>query len=419
MTNLEPHNPPDLTEEPDNQQTETIHPAAEKYNSQFGPIDRQETGQAGLSYDSFFSSAAPETSHWSIAWSDLMMTMFVLFLSMFVYQAAHQDFLVNNETGIIGGDTAEALRVETDAVPTLPFSPIMPEMPITKGASGEKKLVSVPIEELEPPAEPEKQAESLEKSSEKLEKEPSGLSGKKNKTAAAETKAIVEKKIQETKLIIIEKPKPEPEPVLNQHKNKDIIEPRPLTTEQPQNKEVIEPRPLTAEQPQEPEQNIQQIFDSGQKRLASGSLEKFASMQLVPDQTVRIILTGDLLFETGSAELSKPAISSLKKIAEVLQDTPYMINVVGHTDNTPMHSASFASNWELSVSRASTVARFLIDRMDMNPNQFVVSGYSSYRPLRPNNNTGNRAKNRRVEIIVSKRLPAPLPADTLKPENQP
>ena len=87
-----------------------------------------------------------------------------------------------------------------------------------------------------------------------------------------------------------------------------------------------------------------------------------------------------------------------------------MINVVGHTDNLPMRSTRFKSNWELSVARASTVARFLIDEMDMDPNQFVVSGYSSYRPIEPNTTAENRAKNRRVEIIISKRLPNPQPA---------
>jgi chemotaxis protein MotB len=86
-----------------------------------------------------------------------------------------------------------------------------------------------------------------------------------------------------------------------------------------------------------------------------------------------------------------------------------MINIVGHTDNLPMRSNRFISNWELSVARASTVARFFIEEMDMNPNQFVVSGYSSYRPIVPNTTAENRAKNRRVEIIISKRLPNPLP----------
>ena len=88
-----------------------------------------------------------------------------------------------------------------------------------------------------------------------------------------------------------------------------------------------------------------------------------------------------------------------------------MINVVGHTDNVPMHSEKYATNWELSVARASIVARCLVEEMGMNPQQFVVSGYSSYRPIKPNTNARNRATNRKVEIIISKRLPVPVSAN--------
>jgi chemotaxis protein MotB len=75
-----------------------------------------------------------------------------------------------------------------------------------------------------------------------------------------------------------------------------------------------------------------------------------------------------------------------------------------------MHSEKYATNWELSVARASSVARFLVEDMKMNPQQFVVSGYSSFRPMRSNTNARNRAVNRRVEIIISKRLPTPVTA---------
>jgi chemotaxis protein MotB len=113
-----------------------------------------------------------------------------------------------------------------------------------------------------------------------------------------------------------------------------------------------------------------------------------------------------------NSELSEDARISLQKVVAVMQHTPYiyMINIVGHTDNLPMRSNRFKSNWELSVIRASTVARFLIDELNMNPNQFVVSGYSSYHPIEPNTTAENRAKNCRVGIIISKRLPNPLPA---------
>jgi chemotaxis protein MotB len=171
------------------------------------------------------------------------------------------------------------------------------------------------------------------------------------------------------------------------------------------------PPPLGIEQPQPAEADkFEEIYTLSQEALLSNNLDKFAAIDIIPDKTMRIILTGDLLFSLGESELSAEAKSSLQKIVEFMMHTPYMINIVGHTDNLPMRSNRFISNWELSVARASTVARFLINEMDMNPNQFVVSGYSSYRPIAPNTTADNRAKNRRVEIIISKRLPSPVPA---------
>jgi chemotaxis protein MotB len=75
-----------------------------------------------------------------------------------------------------------------------------------------------------------------------------------------------------------------------------------------------------------------------------------------------------------------------------------------------MHSATYATNWELSVARASRVARFLIEEVGIPGMQVVVSGYSYFRPLRPNDNERNRKANRRVEIILSKQLPPAVPA---------
>ncbi len=129
-----------------------------------------------------------------------------------------------------------------------------------------------------------------------------------------------------------------------------------------------------------------------QRRLKTNNLDKFAAIDIIPDKTMRIILTGDLFFALGESQLSENAKASLRQIVTVIQQSPYMINVVGHTDNLPMRSNQFKSNWELSVARASSVARFLIDEMGMNPVQFVVSGYASYRPIAPNTTAENRAK---------------------------
>lgn len=382
----------------------------EKYSTEFSPVDRRSSGTTGLfnDHDAIFSTVIPRTTHWSVAWSDLMMTMFILFLSMFVYQAAHQDFLVSDEHGIIGGETAQALEFAEEDSVSFPFIPIKPGLPLmTDGVV--KKVVPVPISEVdvESPFIEEEPDDTLERLKESFNEKM--LAGNNQTAEPATTGADTTEEADTTEAEIVE---PRNELVTTiQSTNLTIVTPK-SPTPSTQSEEIIEPRPLLppAEQQSTASQQINNLFNSSVQNLSQNNLENFASVQLVPDKTVRIVLTGDLLFDIGSADLSRSSQESLEKISSVIKDTPYMINIVGHTDNIPMTSGKFATNWELSVTRASTVARFLIRKMGMNPNQFVVSGYSSYRPIKPNTNVKNRAINRRVEIIVSKRLPAPLPA---------
>ncbi len=177
----------------------------------------------------------------------------------------------------------------------------------------------------------------------------------------------------------------------------------------PQPKPASRPPETTRPLPQPQEEVISKIYDLSKVEIAQEKLERFASVELIPDKTMRIILTGDLLFPSGQDELTKQAIASLKKLTGILKQTPYMINVIGHTDDRPVSTSRFPSNWELSLSRASHVARFLIDNTGLPPTQFRVTGFSSYRPLRPNTSEENRKINRRVEIVLSKELPQVQP----------
>ena len=104
--------------------------------------------------------------------------------------------------------------------------------------------------------------------------------------------------------------------------------------------------------------------------------------------------------------MKSQAESSLREVATAIRKTDDMINVVGHTDDVPIHSEQFATNWELSAIRACTVTRFLIEQMGIPAERFFVSGYSYFQPLRPNADLKSRAENRRVEIILTKKKPA-------------
>lgn len=154
---------------------------------------------------------------------------------------------------------------------------------------------------------------------------------------------------------------------------------------------------------------LPKLYDLSKKTLQSRNLNNFASVDLLADKAVRIILTGDLLFDVGEAKLKGTAKEKLEEIASLIQKTPYKVNVVGHTDNLPINSSLFPTNWELSLIRASVVARFFIEEMDIPGNKFYLSGHSYFQPVRPNTTAENRAANRRVEIIITKERPYGMP----------
>lgn len=134
-------------------------------------------------------------------------------------------------------------------------------------------------------------------------------------------------------------------------------------------------------------------------------LSEIAGVQLETDKAVRIVLPGDLLFDTGQAELKPSALATLQQVAHAIRITDCRVNVVGHTDSVPIHSAKFATNWELSAIRACAVARYLIEDMALSPSRFYVSGHAYLQPLAPNNTPANRAANRRVELVLTQQVP--------------
>ena len=158
---------------------------------------------------------------------------------------------------------------------------------------------------------------------------------------------------------------------------------------------------------------IERMFNLSKQALSEEVMEEFASIELVPQKTVRIILTGDLLFDSAQAKVKEEAKKTLIKIARLLQQTPYAIDVIGHTDDLPISTGQFPSNWELSAARASAVARFLINDMKVPGSQFFVTGLGSYQPVKPNDNQANRAANRRVEIVITREKPraSPVPEE--------
>ncbi len=106
------------------------------------------------------------------------------------------------------------------------------------------------------------------------------------------------------------------------------------------------------------------------------------------------------LFQPGAAKLSASAMRILDLVASEIDSIPNHIRVEGHTDNSPIATSRFPSNWELSSARATEVVRYFMDAHGFSGKRISALGYGQYRPIRPNNTPENRAKNRRVDVVV-------------------
>ncbi len=122
----------------------------------------------------------------------------------------------------------------------------------------------------------------------------------------------------------------------------------------------------------------------------------------ISEGKIYIQIRGKVLFNSGAAQLNDGAKPILDKIISIIQDyEEFDVNIKGHTDNTPISTVQFASNWELSAIRATTVLRYFIDG-EVNPMRLTATGYGDFLPLVANNSAENRAINRRVEFVLER-----------------
>jgi chemotaxis protein MotB len=192
------------------------------------------------------------------------------------------------------------------------------------------------------------------------------------------------------------------------------------------------PIPLPVERPAMPiPPNQPKVPDKVRERVkklhaAYANLTRLLHNMIVKDQvhishndmSVAIDINASVLFSSGRADLNDSALGVIDQIGTVLKDLPYTIQVNGYTDNAPIHTTQFNSNWELSAMRAiSVVRRFVADGVD--PADLVGAGYGKYHPIVSNDTPEGRAKNRRVSIVVLSRDAARNPSDASAPTPAP
>lgn len=115
--------------------------------------------------------------------------------------------------------------------------------------------------------------------------------------------------------------------------------------------------------------------------------------------SVLVQISADILFASGMAEPAAAAVPVLQRLADSLRPWPNAIRVEGHTDDVPIRSTVFHSNWELSGARAGSVVRLFAER-GVDPQRLAVVGYGQYRPLQANSTAAGRNANRRVVVII-------------------
>ena len=107
-----------------------------------------------------------------------------------------------------------------------------------------------------------------------------------------------------------------------------------------------------------------------------------------------------LLFDSGQAQLRPEAMPMLTKLADILKRIPNQLIIEGHTDNRPIHTPQFPSNWELSTARAAALVRYLVEEQNLEPARLGAAGYGEYRTVADNHDEKGRQANRRVELII-------------------
>ena len=120
---------------------------------------------------------------------------------------------------------------------------------------------------------------------------------------------------------------------------------------------------------------------------------------------VEVEIKTDILFPSGSAEIGTAAVPILERLAGILAERPYPIRIEGHTDNRPIKTAQFPSNWELSAARAARIVR-LFELRGITPNRMVVAGMGENQPLADNESADGRNRNRRVALVILGAPPA-------------
>jgi len=169
--------------------------------------------------------------------------------------------------------------------------------------------------------------------------------------------------------------------------------------------------------------DLEQLQHELESALTAEIGRREVSVRREPDGLV-ISLREVGFFESGSAAMKKGSRSTFDHIVEILLQRKYRLRIEGHTDNVPIHTPQFSSNWELSTARATEIVRTLIVRNGFDAARLSAAGYAEYHPIATNQTAEGRAANRRVDIVILReespsRVPPPGSEGSPAPPGKP
>lgn len=159
--------------------------------------------------------------------------------------------------------------------------------------------------------------------------------------------------------------------------------------------------PASSEQPEDLQREREAQYEAILEMLREEGLESQVQVNLT-ETGLHVVINDEVMFRSGFAVLIEPSRTVLRRVAELLGTSVESVIVEGHTDNRPIQTAQFPSNWELSTARASSVIRYLQEQPSaLDPSRYAAVGFGEFRPRTTNTNPEGRAQNRRVEILFS------------------
>jgi chemotaxis protein MotB len=144
---------------------------------------------------------------------------------------------------------------------------------------------------------------------------------------------------------------------------------------------------------------LEAVRASAEEMLSQGGVQLGSSAQ-VEQQGLVITLENRLVFQPAHADISALGRKQLVKLGALLRDSKLPVRVEGHTDDVPVHTAEFPSNWQLSAVRAANIAQLLVEQAGVDPRRISAVGLADSRPIADNRTAAGRARNRRVTIVI-------------------